>query len=112
MAYENRRYLILTAEQVATVNFNQVMQESLDVCRYSVDGTKTFVKYNITVVEEDLEKTYFDVEENKDVAYTQPAGTYGRPSVYTDSMTEYTHSEMITILNTEEWAPYTADMTL
>ena len=112
MAYENRRYLILTAEQAATVNFNQVMRESLDVCRYSVDGTKTFVKYNITVVEEDIEKTYFDVEESKDVAYTQTAGTYGRPSVYTDSMTEYTHSEMITILNTEEWVPYTVDMTL
>ena len=46
---------------MSEVNFDQVLQTSADTCRYSLDGTKAFVKYNLT--------TYpiqqgFDIEDN------------------------------------------------
>ena len=46
---------------MSEVDFGQVLQNSADTCRYSLDGTKAFVKYNLT--------TYpiqqgFDIEDN------------------------------------------------
>lgn len=104
MRHPNRRYLILTAAQAQNIDFDQVLQTSSDTLRYSLDNSKTFVKYNIDVLEEDEVLTWIDVETQEENSYTRVAGTYGRPSVYENGMTEYTHSEMITILNTSEWS--------
>lgn len=40
-----RKYVILDASDVSSVNFDQVLETSADTLRYSVDGTKTFVKF-------------------------------------------------------------------
>jgi len=34
---------------------------------------------------------------------TIEAGVYGRPSIYSDDYTEYNHSEILELLETEEW---------
>lgn len=70
----SRTYVIINTSELSSVDFNQVM-ESSDSLRYSVDGTKTFVKY------ED-----------------------GQPS-FLSGKTEYTHSEILDILATDEWTP-------
>ena len=101
--FENRRWLVIPATEVENVNFNQVIESGPDTLRYSVDGSKTFVKYEIIVLEEDQTYTYVDVETEEEVTYTTPAGVYGRPSIYQESMTEYTHSEILELLATEEW---------
>lgn len=101
--FENRRWLIIPATEVENVNFNQVLENSADSLRYSIDGTKTFVKYEILVIEEDQTYTYTDAETGEEITHTTPAGTYGRPSVYQEGMTEYTHSEILELLATEEW---------
>jgi hypothetical protein len=101
--FPNRRWLIIPATEVENVNFNHVLESSADSLRYSVDGTKTFIKYEVTVVEEDSTETFVDPETQKEVTHTTLAGTYGRPSIYTEGMTEYTHEEILNILATPEW---------
>ena len=46
--FPNRRWCIINSGDVSSVNFGQVLENSAQTCRYSIDGTKTFVKYNIT----------------------------------------------------------------
>jgi len=46
--FPNRRWCIINSGDVDAVNFGQVLENSAQTCRYSVDGSKTFVKYNIT----------------------------------------------------------------
>ena len=38
-------YVIIDASEVANINFSQVYETSADTLRYSMDGTKTFVKF-------------------------------------------------------------------
>lgn len=109
MTFENRRYLIIPATLIDQVDFNQVLQTSAETCRYSVDGSKTFIKYNITILDQDQHYTYTDIETNEEVTSTTPAGVYGRPSIYDESMTEYTHDEILQILDTPEWTPANED---
>lgn len=40
-----RTYVIIDASEVANVDFDQVSETSADTVRHSVDGTKTFVKF-------------------------------------------------------------------
>ena len=41
----HRTYVILDADDVPSVNFDAVMQTSAEHLRYSLDGTKTVVKF-------------------------------------------------------------------
>ena len=75
MAYSNRKYCIITVAEITSlpVDFSQVLETSADTVRKSLDETKTFVKYD----------------------GTQPSFLSGK--------TEYTHSEILTILANNEW---------
>lgn len=75
MAYDNRRYLIIPTSITGSVDFNQVHETSAETLRLSVDGTQTFVKYE----------------------------SGSRPSIYSDSYSEYTHSEILSVLAGSEW---------
>jgi hypothetical protein len=68
-----RTYVIIDASEVGNVDFNQVEETSADTLRYSVDGTKTFVKF-----EGDT-----------------PSFLIGEP--------QYDHAEILTILSGAEW---------
>ena len=70
-----RTYVIIDASEVSSVDFSQVLQADADKLRYSLDGTQTFVKYE------------------------------GEQPSFLSGKTEYTHSEMLTILATDEWTP-------
>lgn len=78
MAFENRRYVIISATQINSVDFAQVLETASETCRYSVDGTKTFVKYD----------------------GAQPSSV----AAITAKSQEYTHEEILIILSTEEWS--------
>ena len=69
MAFDNRKYVIISKDDVSSIDFTKVMETSSDTLRYSNDGNKTFVKYE----------------------GSQPSFLSGK--------TEYTHSEILTILN-------------
>ena len=70
----SRKYVIINADEVDSVDFSQVDETSADTIRYSLDGSQTFVK--------------FDTD-------TTPSFLEGR--------TQYTHSEILAILATDEW---------
>ena len=72
----SRKYVIINADEVDSVNFDQVDETSENTIRYSLDGSLTFVK--------------FDTD-------TTPS--------FLDGKTQYTHSEILTILATDEWTP-------
>jgi len=69
----SKTYCIINSDEVGSVDFDQVAETSADTLRYSLDGTKTFVKYE----------------------GDQPSFLSGK--------TEYTHSEILAILATDEW---------
>jgi hypothetical protein len=70
----SKTFVIIDASEVANVNFDQVSETSADTLRYSVDGTKTFVKF-----EGDT-----------------PSFLIGEP--------QYDHAEILSILSSAEWA--------
>jgi len=72
----SRKYVIINADEVDSVNFSQVDETSENTVRFSVDGSLTFVK--------------FDTD-------TTPS--------FLDGKTQYSHSEILTILATDEWTP-------
>jgi len=102
--YDNRKYLVIPSSIVDNINFTQVHETSKDTLRYSVDGTKTFVKYDLVVYDEDVVQTIINAETGEPTTITIPAGTYGRPSIYDPSYPEYTHEEILTVLSTGEWS--------
>jgi hypothetical protein len=77
MSFENRKYVIIPTSEISNVNFSEVMESVPNTCRYSTDGTKTFVKYD----------------------GAQP------PSVaaIVGKSQEYSNDEIIDMLSTEEW---------
>jgi hypothetical protein len=83
--YENREYIIFPVDQLNLIDFNQVLETSAETVRKSVDGTKTFVKWN----------------------GAQPSCI----SSLTNTEGPYTHTEILEILSTNEWtSPMTGSM--
>jgi hypothetical protein len=103
MNYENRRYLIIPTSITGSINFSQVGETSVETLRLSVDGLKTFVKYDVVVEPEDRIVTYTNPETGEEETHTITAGVYGRPSVYSPDYPEYTHSQILEVLSGEEW---------
>jgi hypothetical protein len=44
--YENREFMIFNVSELPQINFAQVLETSAETVRRSVDGTKTFVKWD------------------------------------------------------------------
>ena len=70
----SRKYVIINASGVASVDFSQVDETSAATLRYSVDGSQTFVKFE------------------------------GSTPSFLEGKTQYDHSEILTILATPEWS--------
>ena len=77
--YANRRFVIFNVTELPLIDFNQVYETSIDTVRKSVDGTQTFVKYDIP----------------------EPSSV----TALTTKSIEYTYDEFIDILSTPEWTP-------
>ena len=103
MAYDNRRYLIIPTSITGSINFNEVHETSVDTLRLNISGSQTFVKYEVTEVTASYTESYEDLETGTTGSRTVEAGIYGRPSIYSGSYSEYTHSEILSILTGSEW---------
>ena len=68
-----KNFVIINSSEVNTVNFDEVREAGPSSLRYSLDGTKTFVKYE----------------------GTQPFFLLGK--------TEHSHEEILSILSGPEW---------
>lgn len=78
MSYENRMFVIFNLSELDKVNFNEVLESSVDTVRKSINETKTFVKW-----------------EGNEPSFV---------SVLTTKEGPYTYTQMISILNTSEWS--------
>ena len=115
--FPNRRWLVIPTSATGSIDFNQVLESSPSSLRLSVDGTKTFVKYEINEVLESYVVTVPAMPSMEDInvmveehTYTVEAGIYGRPSIYSESYPEYNHEDILSLLATEEWSkPITED---
>ena len=108
--FPNRRWLVIPATEVENIDFNQVLESSADTLRYSIDGSETFVKYEVTVVEETYTQVHTNAETQEEVTTTVEAGVYGRPSIYSEAYTEYNHEEILALLATEAWTAPIQDL--
>lgn len=76
--YENREFMIFSVTELDQIDFTQVLETSADTVRKSVDGTKTFVKWNGPEI---------------------PSSVAG----LTTKEGPYTYDEILAILATPEW---------
>lgn len=49
MEYSNRKFMIFGVSELASIDFTQVLESSIDTVRKSVDETKTFVKWDVEI---------------------------------------------------------------
>lgn len=108
--FENRRFLVIPTEMVEQINFEQVLQSSKESLRYSIDGTKTFVKYEVMIIENDIINISLNIETGVEETTTISAGIYGRPDIYNENLQEYNHADFLEILETPEWSKQTNEL--
>jgi hypothetical protein len=77
--YEQRNYVIFSVTELDQINFSEVLETSAETVRISVDGTKTFVKWD---------------DGGEIPLSVQTLTTLEGP---------YTHEEILAILATPEW---------
>lgn len=44
--FEHRQFMIFNISELPSINFNEVLETSAETVRKSVDGTRTFVKWD------------------------------------------------------------------
>lgn len=44
--YENRKYLIFKIDEIDLIDFNYIIKKSIDKLRISINGTKSFIKWD------------------------------------------------------------------
>jgi len=76
-----KKYVIITSDDISSVDFSKVQETSVDTLRWDKDNTKTFVKF-----------------------------TGDTPS-FLNGKTQYTYSEILTILNNINGEWYIEDTT-
>ena len=74
MAYENRKYVIINTSETGSIDFSQVNETSVDTLRFNISGSQTFVKFD------------------------------GDTPSFLDGKTQYSHSEILTILTGSAWS--------
>lgn len=77
--FDNREFMIFNVSELPLINFEEVLETSENTVRRSIDGTKTFVKWD---------------------GNTIPASV----NTLTTKEGPYTYSEILDILATSEWA--------
>ena len=76
--YEQRNFAIFSTTELDQINFSEVLETSAETVRKSLDGTKTFVKWDGETVPSSVQEL------------TSVEGYY-------------TYEEMLNILSTSEW---------
>ena len=83
-SYEHRNFMIFNVSELDNINFSEVLETSTETVRKSVDGTKTFVKWDGETVPPSVD------------ALTTKEGPYN-------------YDEILEILSGPEWTQATPD---
>jgi hypothetical protein len=84
MGYNNRKFMIFNVSELPNINFDEVLETSIDTVRKSVNQTKTLVKWDGPTIPSSV----------------QSLQTKEGP---------YTYDEILVILSTPEWTEPTLD---
>jgi hypothetical protein len=104
--FPNRRWLVLPTSVLESVNFDQVLEHSVENLRLSIDGAEALVSYDVTIIPETYTQTGILGESGDIHEFTVEAGTYGRPSIYNEgTFNEYNHVEILELMLTDKWSP-------
>jgi hypothetical protein len=76
--YEQRQFMIFNVSELTNIDFSQVLETSIDTVRKSIDGTKTFVKWDGNTIPSSVDNL------------TTKEGSYR-------------YDEILTILSSSEW---------
>lgn len=76
--YEHREFMIFSLSELDQIDFNQVLETSIDTVRKSIDQTKTFVKWDGETIPSSVD-------------------------LLTTKEGPYTYDEILVILATPEW---------
>lgn len=112
MNYASRNYIIFNVSEIDKIDFNQVLETSPETLRRSVDGTKTFIKWDTRFLQVNHGAPADDPAAADGSTQTVVAPP-GFPSFYDDLTTKegpYTHEEILTILSTSEWTAPMPDL--
>tara|TARA_R100001530_G_C4278591_1_gene144983 strand:- start:80 stop:301 length:222 start_codon:yes stop_codon:yes gene_type:complete len=69
-----KKYVIINASEVSSINFNEVLQTSANTLRYSLDNSKALVKFE------------------------------GNTPSFLNGKTQYTQEEILRIVQTDDWS--------
>ena len=69
-----KKYVIINASEVSSINFNEVLQTSANTLRYSLDNSKALVKFE------------------------------GNTPSFLSGKTQYTQEEILRIVQTDDWS--------
>jgi len=84
MEYQQRQFMIFNVSELGTIDFNEVLETSIDTVRKSVDETKTFVKWDSETIPTSVENlttkegpyTYSEIIEIlAGIDWTNPSGS-------------------------------------
>jgi hypothetical protein len=77
MNYSNRKFVIISSDEVSSVDFSLVLETSADTLRYNNDKTKTFVKFDQDTTPSFLDgKTQYGYEEFIEILSNENGGWY------------------------------------
>ncbi len=76
--YEQRNFMIFSTSETGSIDFNEVLETSAETLRLSVDGSKSFVKWDGETVPTSVDNL-------------------------TTKEGPYTHQQILTILTGSEW---------
>jgi hypothetical protein len=76
--YTDRKFMIFNVSEINKINFNEVLQTSTESLRKSVNGQKTFVKWDGSITPDSVQ-------------------------TLTTNEGPYTYDEIIVILNSSDW---------
>lgn len=77
MEFKSLSYVVVPVSEMDAIDFSEVKETSIETCRISIDGTQTFVKY--------------DGEMPESISFIE------------NKSQEYTHTEILELLSTEDW---------
>ena len=77
--YEQRNFMIFSTSETGSIDFNEVLETSAETLRLSVNGSKSFVKWDSETVPTSVDNL-------------------------TTKEGPYTHQQILTILTGSEWA--------
>ena len=84
MEYQQREFMIFNVSELDMIDFNEVLETSIDTVRKSVDETKTFVKWDSETIPTSVENlttkegpyTYSEIIEIlAGIDWTNPSGS-------------------------------------